>query len=210
MLLDGEEKARIKRRNRRVWVRGWIARRQEMGAFHRIVRELATEDPSSFMEYLRMDEDHFNHLVSLVSPLTKKEDTCMREAISPPERVALTLRFLATGESFHSLAFQFCISRHAISYIVDETCAAITEVIGKEFMQVPQSEEQWLRVREKFNKRWNFHNCLGVIDGKHIVMLQPAKSGSHYCNYKGSDSVVLLAIVGPNYEFLYVDVGANG
>ena len=65
MLLDGEEKARIKRRNRRVWVRGWIARRQEMGAFHRIVRELATEDPSSFMEYLRMDEDHFNHLVSL-------------------------------------------------------------------------------------------------------------------------------------------------
>jgi len=24
MLLDGEEKARIKRRNRRVWERGWI------------------------------------------------------------------------------------------------------------------------------------------------------------------------------------------
>ena len=26
MLLDGEEKARIKRRNRRVWVRGWKIR----------------------------------------------------------------------------------------------------------------------------------------------------------------------------------------
>jgi len=64
-----------------------------------------------------MDEDHFNHLVSLVSRLIKKEDTCMREAVSPAERVVLTLRFLATGESFHSLAFQFCISRHAISYI---------------------------------------------------------------------------------------------
>lgn len=181
-----------------------------MGAFHRIVRELATEGPSSFMEYLRMNEDHFNHLVSLVSPLIKKEDTCMREAISPAERVALTLRFLATGESFHSLAFQFRIARHAISFIVDETCAAITEVIGKEFMQVPQSEEQWLRVREKLNERWNFPNCLGAIDGKHIVMLQPAKCGSHYRNYKGSDSVVPLVIVGPNYEFLYVDVGANG
>ena len=93
MLLDGEEKPRIKRRNRPVWVRGWLARRQEIGAVHGIVRELATEDPSAFMEYLRMDEDHFNHLVSLVSPLIKKEDTCMREAISPAERVALTLRF---------------------------------------------------------------------------------------------------------------------
>ena len=96
MLLDGEAKARIKRRNRRVSVRGWIARRQEMGAFHRIVRELATEDPSLFMEYLRMDKDQFNHLVSLVSPLIKKEDTCMKEAISPAEKVALILRFLVT------------------------------------------------------------------------------------------------------------------
>ena len=44
----------------------------------------------------------------------------MREGgniISPAERVALTLRVLATGESFHSLAFQFCISTHVISYI---------------------------------------------------------------------------------------------
>ena len=38
MLLDGEEKARIKRKNRHVWERGWIARRQEMGAFHGKVR----------------------------------------------------------------------------------------------------------------------------------------------------------------------------
>ena len=104
MLLDAEEKARIKRRNRPVWVRGWIARRQEMGKFHRIARELATEDPSSFMdmmEYLRMDEDHFNHLVSLVWPLIKKEDTCMRETISPAERVALTLRYLQSKPSFY-------------------------------------------------------------------------------------------------------------
>jgi len=49
MILDGEEK--VNRRNRRVWVRGWIARRQEMGASHKIVQELATEDPSSYKEY---------------------------------------------------------------------------------------------------------------------------------------------------------------
>ena len=68
MLVVGEEKGRIKRRNRHVWFRGWIAGRQEIGAFHRIVRDMATEDPSSYKGYLRMDEGHFNLLVSLVSP----------------------------------------------------------------------------------------------------------------------------------------------
>ena len=41
MLLDGEEKARIKRRNRRVWVRGWIARRQEINIYTETKRPLA-------------------------------------------------------------------------------------------------------------------------------------------------------------------------
>ena len=41
-------------------------------------------------------------------------------------------------------------------------------------------------------------------------MQQPDDSGSHYRNYKETDSIVLMAMVGPEYEFLYVDVGANG
>lgn len=44
----------------------------------------------------------------------------MRFAIRPDERLAVTLRFLATGESFSSLEKQFRISRSAISCIVIE------------------------------------------------------------------------------------------
>ena len=42
--------------------------------------------------------------------------------ISPTERFTHTLRFLATGESFLSLSFQFRISKSTISYIVQEVC----------------------------------------------------------------------------------------
>ena len=42
------------------------------------------------------------------------------------------------------------------------------------------------------------------------MLQQPESSGSHYRNYKRTDSIILLAIVGPEYEFLFVDVGVNG
>ena len=47
------------------------------------------------------------------------------KAISPAKRLILILRFLATGEIFRSLSFQFRILKLAISYIVQEVFRAI-------------------------------------------------------------------------------------
>lgn len=61
-----------------------------------------------------------------------------------------------------------------------------------------------------FETKWNFPHCLGAIDGKHVNIIKPPRTGSYYFNYKHSFSIVLMGIVNANYEFLFVDVGANG
>jgi hypothetical protein len=72
---------------------------------------------------------------------------------------------------------------------------------------MPKTQEDWLTVAGDFERRWNFPNCIGALDGKHVVILPPGNSGSLYYNYKHFFDVVLLALVDANYKFLYLDIG---
>nr|XP_042913888.1 protein ANTAGONIST OF LIKE HETEROCHROMATIN PROTEIN 1-like [Parasteatoda tepidariorum] len=76
---------------------------------------------------------------------------------------------------------------------------------------LPQpSEEKFKEIEKNFSKMWNFPNCRGAIDGKHIRIVCPKNSGSAYYCYKDYFSTVLLALVDANYCFITVDVGSYG
>ena len=161
--------------------RAWVKRRREKGAFSNIVQELRMENTAGFKEMMRMDYETFSTLLRIIEPdISPQESYHGNATISAKERLALTIRFLATGETYRSLGFQFRISYSAISYIVVSVCEAIITHVGKKHLETPSSKEEWLAVSKEFQEKWHFPNALGAIDGKHITIIPPPNSGSHY------------------------------
>lgn len=72
------------------------------------------------------------------------------------------------------------------------------------------SEATWAQCSRGFYDRWDFPNCCGAVDGKHIVIQCPPNAGSLFYNYKKQHSIVLMAICDADYNFLAVDIGAYG
>ena len=89
------------------------------------------------------------------------------------------------------------------------TCHIIWHALSPIHLKEP-TRQDWIEIEQKFATRWNFPNCIGTLDGKHVVITAPCKSGSLYFNYKGSFSLVLMALVDAYYRFIYMDIGDYG
>ncbi len=97
-----------------------------------------------------------------------------------------------------------------LNSIVRDICQAIIDEYAREVIAAPTTEAEWLQIADLFSSRWNFHNCLGAMDGKHIAIKCRKGGGLLYFNYKKFHFIVLMALVDADYKFIWIDVGANG
>ena len=87
-----------------------------------------------------MDPATFREILARVAPRT--ENTFWRKALEPGLKFAITLRYVATGNSYKSLQYGFRVARNTICALVAEICEAIIEEYSAEVvMKCPVTPE---------------------------------------------------------------------
>ena len=133
-------------------MRKWLTRRHHFGHYDQLLTELHKEDPRGYINYLRITPDLFQEMVKFTLHLEKT--TFMREPLDVGLKLATTLCYLATENSYLSLQYSFRVEVSTICKFLPEVCKAIIEVYKEEVLRCPKPEE-WKEVAEGFSSRWN-------------------------------------------------------
>ena len=103
------KKVKKAKKPKKYQTRPWLLaeRRQLHGHFLRLMNELWIEDPQAFLNFFRMEPAMFDELVQRVGPRITKTDTHMRKALFAGWKIAITVRYLASGDKYPSLMYSF-------------------------------------------------------------------------------------------------------
>lgn len=101
------------------------------------------------------------------------------------------------------------MGKSTIYKIISEVCQAIWLALQPIVLPTLNSEE-WKKISKDFFLKWQFPNCIGALDGRHMEIQAPPYSGSQFYNYKGYFSIVLMAMCDANHKFTWVDIGQFG
>ncbi|XP_050066046.1 uncharacterized protein LOC126555597 [Aphis gossypii] len=193
---------------RRYWVYLLNVEREKTGHF-KIFFENIRRYPQNVFEYYRISISSFDELLEILRPYITETTTLFRNPICAEERLTITLRYLSIGTYFAALKFDFQVGRSTIKVIVKETCQAIWTNLNLIEMTAPTIDE-WMEISRIFYLKTNFPNCLEAINEKHIRCKNSNNSGSLFFNYEKFFSIVLMAVVDANLNFISIDVGSYG
>ena len=113
-----------------------MSRRTNLGVYDTLLQELRSEDEGEYRKFLRMTPENFDELLELIKADISKYDTNMRDSIPANIKLAATVRYLATGESYSELQYQFRIHSSTLGKFIPLVCEAIHKRLRDKYMKV--------------------------------------------------------------------------
>lgn len=165
------ENDRKEKPKRIFWVRPIFMpeRRFLQGASDNLIPEMLVSNDPIYCNFLRLSPVLFEKLLEIVGPRIEKQYV-VQEPIATRTRLEFTLRYLASGDSMWSISYGFRVGCNTVSTIISETCQCIWDELKDKVFLIPTAEN-WRKEAKDFEVLWNYPNCIGAIDGKHVDVI---------------------------------------
>ncbi|TGZ46011.1 Uncharacterized protein DBV15_12047 [Temnothorax longispinosus] len=108
--------ANNQRKTRRWWVRPVNRRKRQQGFLNNLFREIRSTDHEEFFTYTRLYPEQYRTLLELVTPYLTK--CSIRKPLSPDTRLAITLTYLAQGDSVVTKHLEYRVGRSTVYKII--------------------------------------------------------------------------------------------
>ena len=167
-----------------------------------------TED--KFVEFYRLTKSVFGEVLEIIYPhiLT---NSAVGDSIDPPKKLAITLRYMATGDSFVTLAHLFRVGASTVRSIIHDVTHAITNLpFFKSLVSFPVTEDDFYNLSKDFFDRFQFPDTVGAVDDTHVKIMKPRTDPSSYFDYKKDYSIHLQAVCDARTRVLFYHIGSLG
>ncbi|XP_020798836.1 uncharacterized protein LOC110176734 [Drosophila serrata] len=201
-------------RRRLEWTKEWLRKNQaEFLSKENLLSELQSrKDECYHLNYfLAITESQFRYLVQKLEPIISQyAPQRKKKSFSAEERLAITLKYLATGEVHSCRNYCFRASKFVINEMIANICLGFYEHLNDQYVTLPKTDDQWRSAAEEMERKHNLPHCVGNLFMRSI-QLQGSGSGAASSGAAGGDdrkraTVIFTGIVDADNNFQYATV----
>ena len=119
------------------------------------------------------------------------------------------LWYVASNETLNRIADRFDVAEASVVRCRDRVFKVFLNYLKPKFITWPQGIQRQNTI-DAFERKSNFPNVIGAIDGTHIKIRAPKEHPETYVNRKGYHSVILQAVCREDLRFTHVVAGYVG
>lgn len=119
-----------------------------------------------FRDQLRLNRQTFTMLLNVLRPRLTRQNTFLRDCISPEKILAVALYRLAHGNSYLTIVPNFNVGKSTVIEAVQDVVEALCD-LRHEYIRFPVTNEELIATRVTFEELTDLPNVIGAVDGTH-------------------------------------------
>ena len=168
---------------------------------------------SKFINRFRVSRALFDKILDMIRCDITHKVTTANNTIPASKRIAITLRYIASGDNLNTLSDLFGVGDSTIHAVIKEVVYAIANCKTlQDLVKFPSTELEFHELSKRLFDMFQFPNVIGAVDDTHIPIVKPLSHNdpSSYFDYKKNYSIHLQAVCDADTKILFYHIGAPG